>query len=366
MNNPKVTVLIDTYNHERFIEEAIVSALEQDFSPSDMEVIVVDDGSTDRTPDIVRKFEPRLRLIRKPNGGQASAFNTGIPEARGEFIAFLDGDDWWAPQKLAHALRCLTQHPGVGVLGHGIHQVDSVLGRAIETLPTEGREISFDSLEGASFFRRAMCFFGTSRLVIRKQIATLALPIPESIVIEADEFLSIVSIANSRAFLLPDPLTFYRLHEDNLYQLRSEDPRKLRRLRQAIGSLARELPSRLASATVAPEVIRLLVHTLENGEKKLKLQLDGGMPWETFEVERAERHYSYSGGSLGYRIFEFVSLGLTLLMPPRRFYQLQSWYGSSRLKRWRGVVGEPIPRARVSETLLESAPIDHRKSIPRS
>jgi glycosyltransferase involved in cell wall biosynthesis len=90
-----VSVLIDTYNHERFIEQAIVSVMEQDFPASDREIVVVDDGSTDRTAEILRKFEPRVRLLRKVNGGQASAFNAGIPECKGEIIAFLDGDDWW-------------------------------------------------------------------------------------------------------------------------------------------------------------------------------------------------------------------------------------------------------------------------------
>jgi glycosyltransferase involved in cell wall biosynthesis len=100
VTKPFVSVLIDTYNHERFIEEAIVSVREQDYPATEREIIVVDDGSTDRTPEIVRKFEPRLRLIRKPNGGQASAFNVGIPECKGEIISFLDGDDWWAKEKL--------------------------------------------------------------------------------------------------------------------------------------------------------------------------------------------------------------------------------------------------------------------------
>ena len=78
---PLVTVLIDTYNHERFIERAINSVLDQDMPMDGVEILVVDDGSTDRTPDIVRRFEPRVRLIRKPNGGQASAFNFGFAQA---------------------------------------------------------------------------------------------------------------------------------------------------------------------------------------------------------------------------------------------------------------------------------------------
>src|SRR5208283_1680434 len=100
MARPIVSVLIDTYNHERFIEQAVDSVLAQDFPASDREVLVVDDGSTDKTPEILRKFEPNIRILRKANGGQASAFNLGIPLCRGGIIAFLDGDDFWVPNKL--------------------------------------------------------------------------------------------------------------------------------------------------------------------------------------------------------------------------------------------------------------------------
>jgi glycosyltransferase involved in cell wall biosynthesis len=89
-----ISVLIDTYNHERFIEKSINSVLEQGFPVTGREIIVVDDGSTDRTPQIVKRFEAHLQYIRKENGGQASAFNVGIPECWGEIIAFLDGDDY--------------------------------------------------------------------------------------------------------------------------------------------------------------------------------------------------------------------------------------------------------------------------------
>src|ERR1700745_3162605 len=108
MGIPAATILIDTYNHERFIEEAIVSALEQDFPRAETDILVVDDGSTARTPEIFRKFQPHWRLLQKTNGGQASAFNTGIPEARGEVVALLDGDDWWAKKKLSIVMDYLA------------------------------------------------------------------------------------------------------------------------------------------------------------------------------------------------------------------------------------------------------------------
>ena len=118
----KVTVLIDTYNHERFIERAITSVLEQDMPLDDVEILVVDDGSTDRTPELVRRFEPRVRYLRKPNGGQASAFNFGFAQARGEIIATLDGDDWWAREKLRRVLETLAANPEVGMVGHGFYE----------------------------------------------------------------------------------------------------------------------------------------------------------------------------------------------------------------------------------------------------
>src|SRR5260370_42235611 len=85
---------MDTYNHERFIEQAIVSVLEQDFPNSERAIIIVDDGSTDCTPEIVKKFEPRVRLLRKENGGPAPALYGGIPKCKGEIVSVLDAAGW--------------------------------------------------------------------------------------------------------------------------------------------------------------------------------------------------------------------------------------------------------------------------------
>jgi glycosyltransferase involved in cell wall biosynthesis len=212
---PECTVLIDTYNHERFIEKSIVSVLEQDFPQAGREILVMDDGSTDQTAEIVRKFEPQVRLLRKANGGQASAFNTGIPEARGEIVAFLDGDDWWAKEKLSAITEYFTARPQVGIVGHGIYEFDCSTGNAVSIVPERPGEIRFDTVSGGAFFRQMMCFFGTSRVAIRRDVLSRVLPLPESLVVEADEFMSIMSTAYSTAGLIQQPLTFYRLHDDN-------------------------------------------------------------------------------------------------------------------------------------------------------
>jgi glycosyltransferase involved in cell wall biosynthesis len=92
MKAPFCSVLIDTYNYGEYIEEAVSSALAQDFPTEEREILVVDDGSTVNTQERLRKFGETIRYLRKANGRQASAFNFGFEHARGEVIALLATD----------------------------------------------------------------------------------------------------------------------------------------------------------------------------------------------------------------------------------------------------------------------------------
>ena len=356
MRTPAVTVLIDTYNHERFIEEAIVSVIEQDFPPTEMEILVVDDGSTDRTPEVVRKFAPRVRYARKENGGQASAFNFGIPMAQGDVIAFLDGDDWWAKAKVSKVLAIFSSRPDVGVVGHGIYQVDSQSGQISTTSPEQPGEIDLHTTAGAGFFRHMMCFFGTSRVTIRRRVAQRALPIPNELVIEADEFMSTMSAAYSTASLIQEPLAFYRLHSGNLFQIRSSDAVKTRRIYQVIAALARELEVRLPDASIPPDSVRAIVEQLQVGAMRMRLMLDGGWPWETFRAERADFRLAYKDGGFAYKIFKMCVLGATLVLPPRLFFGHGARYSVSVLRRMRGALGEPTTNAAIMNFPQPSEP----------
>src|SRR5271155_517738 len=113
---PRVTVLVDSYNYGRFIEEAIESVLIQDFPAEQFEILVVDDGSTDDTAERVRKFGSRIQYLYKPNGGQASAFNLGLQAAKGEIIGMLDADDYWLPGKLRRIVQEFDKHPDAGMV----------------------------------------------------------------------------------------------------------------------------------------------------------------------------------------------------------------------------------------------------------
>ena len=95
---PKVTVIIPAYNAEKFIEQTINSVLAQTFQ--DFEIIVIDDGSKDKTAEIINSYGFLVRCIQTTNGGVSRARNLGINNALGEYIAFLDSDDLWEPTKL--------------------------------------------------------------------------------------------------------------------------------------------------------------------------------------------------------------------------------------------------------------------------
>ena len=99
----KVSVVVPVYNGEKYLREALDSVLNQSAKP--FEVLVIDDGSTDTTVEIARQYGERIRYIRRSNGGAAAARNDGVKNATGNYIAFLDADDYWDKQKLALQLQ---------------------------------------------------------------------------------------------------------------------------------------------------------------------------------------------------------------------------------------------------------------------
>ncbi len=111
---PRVSIIIPTYNRANFIGEAVASALGQDYQ--DIEVIVIDDGSTDETEDILATFrDHRLICVRQDNAGRSRARNRAIAMARGEYITFLDSDDYYLPSKVGTQVAFLDANPEFGM-----------------------------------------------------------------------------------------------------------------------------------------------------------------------------------------------------------------------------------------------------------
>ena len=211
---PLVSVLIDTYNYGRYVEEAIESAIAQDFPVGEREILVVDDGSTDDTAERVQKFGDAVTYLRKPNGGQASAFNFGLRHARGKYIAFLDADDYWLPGKLSRVAEEFEKHPDAGMVYHGLRQFNSREGRIWDAqaadvsgfLPAKTRDLV------------RYTWFPTSFLAFRRSALDLLLPIPEGLTIQADAHLSALIVFVAPIVALPDFLAVYRVHGTNLFE----------------------------------------------------------------------------------------------------------------------------------------------------
>jgi glycosyltransferase involved in cell wall biosynthesis len=117
---PLVSVVVTTYNQAPYVEQAIQSVFAQTFN--DYEVIVVDDGSTDDTPARIAPFTDSVVYIRQRNRGIAGSRNAGVRHARGQLVAFLDGDDLWEPEKLAVQVAAAQSHPESGlIITDGVH-----------------------------------------------------------------------------------------------------------------------------------------------------------------------------------------------------------------------------------------------------
>ena len=331
MTTPFVSVLIDTYNHERFIEEAIQSVLSQDFPAAEREILVVDDGSTDRTPEILAKFASQIRILRKPNGGQASAFNHGIPECRGELISFLDADDWWAPDKLARVTSAMAAEPEVGFVGHGIITVFLDGTQKTEVL-RDGFCFQANELSGALLFRRRCSFMGTSRMTVRRNLLQRIGPIPTEIRIQADEYIYTLASVLMPTRILPEALTYYRVHADNGFHMWNADPERLRNKQESLAILVETLSLRLAQFGVDSEVRRALLDYTQASAAQLRLSLNGGWSWETVAAEWKIYRVTHPNAPTAHRVFKSLTLLIALFVSPKKFYRTQKalaqnqWY----------------------------------------
>jgi glycosyltransferase involved in cell wall biosynthesis len=165
----QVTAVITTYNRATYLPEALRSALDQ--QGVDLEVIVVDDGSTDETPQVIQPFLEQITYIRQANAGRAAARNEAIRRARGTYVAFLDDDDVWLPGKLARQVAFMNANPAVG-LSHGHSEMIDEQGRLLEA-ETARQRIAFEEAHRVpptyvSYARRCLCL--TSATIVRRQV----------------------------------------------------------------------------------------------------------------------------------------------------------------------------------------------------
>lgn len=223
-----ISVVIPTYNCERFIGQAIDSALGQTLPPD--EIIVVDDGSTDKTEAVVRAYADGVRYIKKPNSGYPSITrNVGIEAAASDYIAFLDADDVWRPAKLAEQMDVFSRDPNVAMVycdREPIDEAGELLTEVHLAQPCtieRGRIVETDEYWPDVLCQVFLqCFIQTSTVIVRKPVLDAVGRFDSDLLFveEADLWMRIAH--SHRVERLPAVLSSYRVLSSSLSATRRE------------------------------------------------------------------------------------------------------------------------------------------------
>lgn len=220
-DRPLVSIIINNYNYGRFLQDAIDSALNQTYPYA--EVIVVDDGSTDNSREIISSYGNRIVPVLKENGGQASAFNAGFAATKGDIICILDSDDTFLPEKVVEVVNVFSTHQDIGWCFHTLRLVDTDTGASLRVSP-KGSSQKCDfrlpiKTRGQLTFRPP----ATSGLCFKRSLLQLMLPMPEAERVSiGDHYLKFMSSALSKGFFLNQVLAIQKVHSDNAFTLKGD------------------------------------------------------------------------------------------------------------------------------------------------
>ena len=212
MREPLVSVIIPNYNYAHYLSQAVESVLAQTYA--NLEIMVVDDGSTDDSEAILRDYGNRLRWIKMQNQGVAAARNLGASRTTGELIAFLDADDFWLPEKLERQVERFLNDPELGLVHCGVEEIDK-----------EGKHLRFrdDGLEGwvardMLFFNRGVILGGGSGVIVPRDEFSAIAGFDTSLSTSADWDFFYRLAVRRRVGFVSTPLLKYRVHSSNMHR----------------------------------------------------------------------------------------------------------------------------------------------------
>lgn len=249
-----VSVIIPTYNRARLLPRCLDSVLSQDLQP--LEIIVVDDGSTDTSAQLVSRDYPGIKLVSQENKGVSAARNAGINAAQGDWLAFLDSDDAWFPGKLARQAQTVEAAPGSNI----VHTDEIWIRNGVRVNPRRKHR-----KYGGSIFKYCLplCVISPSSVMIHRRVFDLVGLFDETLPVCEDYDLWLRACALMPVAFVPEPLiTKYGGHADQL----STRYRGMDRYR--IGSIARVLNEVELDASDRSAAIDTMVG-------KIRIYLDG-------------------------------------------------------------------------------------------
>jgi teichuronic acid biosynthesis glycosyltransferase TuaG len=221
MNSPLVSIILPLFNAGNFIQETLDSVYHQTYS--NWELIVIDDGSTDRGPEIVQnslQSDSRVILLKMnpPSGGPAAPRNCGISQAKGNFIAFLDSDDVWLPNKLEKQLKLMDQFPEIDIIGTNASIIPNGSGNSL--LLFRDKRITFSQLLHAPLSFLGKTYVVNSSVLMRRSAAEAIGDLDTSPQLVASEdydyWLRALKARDASVYVCRESLVKYRVHPNNL------------------------------------------------------------------------------------------------------------------------------------------------------
>ncbi|HWP31636.1 MAG TPA: glycosyltransferase [Fimbriimonadales bacterium] len=255
MSSPRVSVIIPSYNHEKYIKECIESVLTQTYS--DTEILVIDDASKDNTPEILKGYENGIRLIlHDTNRGTYKVLNEGLSLAKGEYCAILNSDDVWLPKKLELQVHLMDAHPEYVFC----HTYGKFIDQNGKEIPGRPMGFEFPRVPSGDILPRLVtnnCVIASS-VLLRVEIARTVCGFDESFRNLGDWDMWLRLAEQGEVGFVDEVLTLYRVHGENTIYQKETTRKEEIRIREALLSKKDEL---LRKSSQPREMRHALAHT---------------------------------------------------------------------------------------------------------
>ncbi|MDJ1179457.1 glycosyltransferase family A protein [Roseofilum sp. BLCC_M91] len=282
--SPLVSIIIPTYNYGLFISEAIDSVFSSSLSKEELEIIVVDDGSTDDTADRIRAYQNDLIYIQQNNSGKAKATKVGIDRATGKYLFNLDADDLFLPEKLEKVVNCFESDRDLVHVSHpAIYWDVNNDKKEIEPIPDWIKNTKLSGKEVLRYFyRHQILFGGGSTFATRTEIAK-QMPIPRSVDMYIDEHLVLFALEDKYCYFINEPLSVWRIHGHNFSVGKSQSEKAIAKLKRSQLSMEAVLQT-LEAEAFDPEIVALYTLKTKVSIASIKEQLGEKTVNDTIDI----------------------------------------------------------------------------------
>ncbi|QWR77900.1 glycosyltransferase family 2 protein [Candidatus Magnetomonas plexicatena] len=317
---PLFSVVIDTYNYGSYLEQAIESVLNQSFPLKDVEIIVVDDGSTDDTPMRVKRFKDAITYIYKENGGQASALNAGISHVKGSIVSLLDADDFWHKDKLKVVAEHFEKFNDVDIINHNLSILDENGGNEYLWNQDEG-DVAFRLYNPEDYLRGVLIPVApTSGNSFRIDCLKKALPIPLSYRVCADSYLHTVLPLVARNILyIPKSLGGYRIHGKNCWS--NHDTFTIERIIEKESLNLQDLQKWMDNMAINNRLIENKMQMAIN-RKKIFFYNGSGQKLKALKQAILYKDFAHINPPLSYRLLKRIFVLASAVVPPDVYHEI--------------------------------------------